>query len=186
MSKIEKKPLVIPTGVDVKYQENKVLVKGPKGELSLSLRPEITLKIEEKGDRQIFLFRNNDSILSKSLHGLSRSLLANIIKGVTEGYTKALKIIGTGYRARLEGKNLVLTVGFSHPVIVVPKPGIEFEVKGTNQIIVKGIDKQLVGQVAADIRKVRPPDAYKGKGIRYKDEIVKTKPGKTAKIGAAA
>lgn len=182
MSKIGKKPIVIPAGVEVKSEKALVSVKGPKGKLSLVIRPEIEVSFQEN---QLRIERKNDSKLAKSLHGLTRTLIANMILGVTEGFKKSLKIVGTGYRVKLEEEKLILSVGFSHPVKIKPAEGIEFKLKGDNFITISGVDKQLVGQVASKIRQVRPPDAYKGKGIRYQDEVVRKKPGKAAKTGVA-
>jgi len=187
MSKVGAKPILIPAAVEVKVDPGLVMVKGPKGGLSLKLRPEIKIALKENNhQREINVQRKNNSKLVKSLHGLTRTLIANMIIGVTEGFSKKLKIIGTGYRASLEGRDLVLTLGFSHPVKIKPPPNIEFELKGSNEITIKGIDKQLVGQVAANIRHFRPPDVYKGKGIRYRDELVRKKPGKAVKTTTTA
>lgn len=182
MSRIGRQPISIPEGVTVKIKDGEIQVVGPKGELKQEIRPEI--KVEMKNN-QILVSRRVENKLGRSLHGLTRTLIANMIKGVTDGWSKTLKLVGTGYRVKLEGENLVLSVGFSHPVVVKPEEGIKFEVKGNNIITVLGIDKALVGQVAARIRKIRPPEPYKGKGIRYEDEEVRRKPGKAAKIGAA-
>jgi len=182
MSRIGRQPISIPEGVTVKIKDGEVRVVGPKGELKQSVRPEV--KVETKNN-QILVSQKVENKLGRSLHGLIRTLIANMIKGVTEGWSKTLKLVGTGYRTKLEGENLILSVGFSHPVEVKSVRGIKFEVKGNNTITVWGIDKALVGQVAAKIRKIRPPEPYKGKGIRYEDEEVRRKPGKAAKIGAA-
>lgn len=180
MSRIGKKPISIPSGVDVKIEGNTVRVKGPKGELVQEM-PEGMLLVEE--EKTIKVNRPNDEKYYKSLHGLTRSLIANMIEGVTNGYAKALEINGVGYRAAKQGKKLVLTVGYSHPVEIEPFPGIEFEVPAPNKIIVKGIDKQKVGQMAAVIRGVREPEPYKGKGIKYENESIRRKAGKTGKAG---
>lgn len=182
MSRIGRQPVQIPEGVTVEIKGGEIKVKGPKGELKQRIRSEI--KVEKKNN-QILVSRKVENKLGRSLHGLIRTLIANMIKGVTEGWSKTLKLVGTGYRAKLEGEKLVLSVGFSHPVVVKPVEGLQFEVKGNDTIRVLGIDKALVGQVAAEIRKIRPPEPYKGKGIRYEGEEVKRKPGKAAKIGAA-
>ena len=187
MSHIGKKPILIPEKVKVKIEENRLYVEGPLGSNSLVLHPLIDVELE---DGKIFVRRRDDKKESRSLHGLFRTLIANLIEGVTKGFEKTLQIVGVGYRATKEGDNLVLNIGFSHPVVVKPKPGITFEVAQdpeTRQIliIVKGIDKQVVGEQAAEIRAIRPPDAYHGKGIRYKGEVVRLKPGKAAKIGGA-
>lgn len=186
MSKIGVKPIFIPVSVTVKNEPGLLSVKGPKGELFLKIKPDIKVILQEKDQKkEIKVLRENDSLLAKSLHGLIRTLIANMIAGVTEGFSKNLKIIGTGYRAALESKDLVLNVGFSHPVKIKPPEGIEFEIKKNNEITIKGSDKQLVGQIAADIRRVKPPEVYKGKGIRYKDEVVHKKPGKAVKTATA-
>lgn len=182
MSRIGKKPISIPEKVTVEIKAGVVKVVGPKGELKQDLRPEI--KVEIKND-QVLVSQKVKTKLSRSLHGLTRTLIANMIKGVTEGWSRTLKLVGTGYRVKLEEENLILTVGFSHPVEVKPARGIKFEVKGNDTINISGTDKALVGQVAAKIRKIRPPEPYKGKGIRYEGEEVRRKPGKAAKIGAA-
>ncbi len=180
MSRIGKKEILIPKEVTVEITDNnKVSVKGPKGELERYIRPEI--KIEKKDD-QIAVQPYKETKRTKSFWGLSRTIIANMIKGVTEGYEKKLEINGVGYRANLEGENLVLLVGFSHPVKIEKVEGIKFEVE-KNIVTVSGIDKELVGQVAAKIRKVRPPEPYKGKGIRYVGEYVRRKSGKKA-VGA--
>ena len=177
MSRIGKQPINIPEDVKVEIADGKVVVRGPKGSLNLKLRREV--KVKKEGDR-IVVKRANETKLARSLHGLTRTLIANMIEGVTKGFTKTLELIGVGYRAAVEDQSLVLKVGFSHPVRVTPPPGVKFEVSG-KKIKVLGIDKQAVGDVAARIRKIRPPDPYKGKGIRYEGEVVKRKPGKTAK-----
>lgn len=183
MSKIGQKAITIPQGAQVTVDYNKVTVKGPKGELNQTFRPEIKISVK---DGIIEVKRINDSILAKSLHGLSRTLINNMTLGVTEGFSKQLKIVGTGYRAKVENKDLILTVGFSHPVKIVPPAGIEFNVKDNVLITITGYDKQLVGQISATIRNVRPPDPYKGKGLRYIDEVVRKKSGKAAAKAAAA
>lgn len=182
MSKIGKQPVKILAGVTVKFENNKLTVNGPKGQLEQIIRPEIGLKIE--GD-QIILTAKEKNIFVKALHGLFRALVKNMVKGVTEGFTKTLELHGVGYRAIMEGKDLKVTVGFSHPVIVKEIPGIEYQVKGTNLITISGMDAQLVGRAAAQIRNIKPPEPYKGKGIRYRHEVVKKKAGKAAKLGAA-
>lgn len=182
MSRIGRQPIQILEGVTVQVKDGQVAVKGPKGELRQEIRPEI--KVEIKKD-QILVSRKTENKLGRSLHGLTRTLIANMVQGVTEGWSKTLKLVGTGYRVKLEGEKIILSVGFSHPVEVKPIEGIKFEVKGNDMITVLGIDKALVGQVTAGIRKIRPPEPYKGKGIRYEDEEVRRKPGKAAKIGAA-
>ncbi len=181
MSKVGSQPIQLPDTVTFIKEGNVVAIKGPKGELKISLRPEIEVEAENK---TIIVRRKNDSKIARSLHGLSRTLIANMIQGVTEGFSKTLEIQGTGYRVSLEGKNLKLNVGFSHPIIIEPPEGIEFKVEENKFIHVLGTNKQLVGQLAAKIREVKKPEPYKGKGIRYQNEFVKLKPGKTAKVGA--
>lgn len=182
MSRVGRQPISIPEGVTIKIKDGQVIVAGPKGELVQEVRPEIKVQLK---NNQILVSRKVEGRFSRSLHGLTRTLIANMIRGVTEGWSKTLKLMGTGYRVKLEGEKLLLSLGFSHPVEVEPVEGIKFEVKGNDTINVLGIDKALVGQTAAKIRKIRPPEPYKGKGIRYEDEEVRRKPGKAAKIGAA-
>lgn len=176
MSRIGKKPISIPSGVDVKIEGNVVTVKGPKGTLTKEMHPLINIAMEEN---EIVVTRPNDEPQSRSLHGLTRTLIANMIEGVTNGFSKTLEMVGVGYRAALQGNKLVLTVGKSHPVELVPFEGIELEVPAQNKIIVKGMDKELVGDFAAEIRKERPPEPYKGKGIKYANEVIRRKAGKT-------
>jgi len=178
MSRIGKKPILIPEGVEVNIEDNKVTVKGPKGELQKEVRPEI--KVEEKQGK-IFISPQRETKKTEAFWGLFRALIFNMVKGVTEGYEKKLQIEGIGYKANLEGENLVLHVGFSHPVKIKQVQGINFLIE-KNIITVSGINKELVGQVAAKIRKVRPPEPYKGKGIRYVDEKVRRKAGKKAVV----
>ena len=178
MSRIGKQPIPVPSGVEVKIDGSTVTVKGPKGELSQTLSDVITI-VQEDG--QILVTRPDDSRTARSLHGLTRTLVANMVIGVSEGYAKNLEIVGVGYRAALKGKDIELQLGFSHPVLVVAEPGITFEVPAPTKITVRGIDKQQVGQVAADIRKWRKPEPYKGKGVRYEGEKVRRKLGKAAK-----
>ena len=179
MSRIGRLPIDIPAGVEVKIEEgNKVTVKGPKGTLEKCLPVEMTIKQE---DNQVVVTRPNDLKKMKSLHGLTRSLIANMITGVSEGYEKKLEINGVGYRAQKQGKKLVLALGYSHPVEMEDPEGIETTVDGTNVIIVKGISKEKVGQYAAEIRAKRAPEPYKGKGIKYADEVIRRKVGKTGK-----
>lgn len=182
MSRVGRKPIDIPEGVTVEINSGAAVVTGPKGSLTVNFRPEIEVLVENK---QVLVKRKKENKLAKSLHGLTRTLIANAVEGVTKGFSKSLEVAGIGYRASLEGETLVLAVGFSHLVKVSPPPGIKFEIEGNNKIKVFGIDKVLVGQVAAQIRKIRPPDPYKGKGIRYEGEEVKLKPGKAGKAGAA-
>jgi large subunit ribosomal protein L6 len=177
MSRIGRKPVPVPEAVTVEIGAANIAVKGPKGELTQTLSPEMTVTQE---DGQVNVARPTDRGPHRALHGLTRSLIANMVEGVTEGFEKRLEIQGVGYRAALKGKNLDLALGFSHPVSIEAPEGIEFEVPQPTEVIVRGIDKQLVGQVAADIRKRRPPEPYKGKGIRYKGEQVLRKVGKRA------
>ncbi len=179
MSRIGLKPITIPSGVEVKINDNNLVeVKGPKGQLTQQLSPDMKIKIE---DGVLTVERPSELKRHKSLHGLTRTLIQNMIIGVTEGYSKTLEIEGTGYRAAKQGKKLVLTLGFSHPVELEDPEGIEVEVPQPNRIIVKGIDKQKVGNYAANIRSFRRPEPYKGKGIRYEGEIIRRKVGKTGK-----
>ncbi len=176
MSRIGKKPIDIPNGVQVTVSEsNHVVVKGPKGQLEGDFNPKLSIKVE---DNQIKIERPDDSAFMRAIHGTTRALIANMVKGVTEGFTVELEIVGIGYRANMKGKALELQLGYSHPIIYEPPEGIQIAVEG-NIIKVSGIDKQKVGQVAAEIREFRKPDPYKGKGIRYKGEILKLKPGKS-------
>lgn len=175
MSRIGKRPVAIPSGVQVEINDHHVEVKGPKGTLTREFRPEITLTREESA---IIVGRINDEKTAWSLHGLSRTLLANMVQGVTEGFVKNLEIVGVGYRAQMQGKKLVLNMGYSHPVEFEPPAGIELSVEGTNKVKVWGVDKQAVGDIAADIRAVRPPEPYKGKGIKYAGEVIRRKAGK--------
>jgi large subunit ribosomal protein L6 len=177
MSRIGRKPIPVPEAVTVEVAPGQVAVKGPKGELTQSLSTD--MKVEQENGT-VTVDRPTDRGEHRALHGLTRSLIANMVEGVTEGFEKRLEIQGVGYRAQLKGKNLELALGYSHPVAIEAPEGIEFEVPQQTEIIVRGIDKQLVGQVAADIRKRRPPEPYKGKGIRYRDEHVMRKVGKRA------
>jgi large subunit ribosomal protein L6 len=177
MSRIGRKPIEVPEAVTVEIAPGRVAVKGPKGELDQSFSPDMMI---EQADSQVTIARPTDRGDHRALHGLTRSLIANMVEGVTSGFEKKLEIQGVGYRAALKGKTLELALGYSHPVTVEPPEGIDFEVPQPTEIIVRGIDKQLVGQVAADIRKRRPPEPYKGKGIRYRDEHVARKVGKRA------
>ena len=176
MSRIGKKPIDIPEKVDVKIDGNSVTVKGPKGELSREFSPLINIELV---DNQLLLTRKEESREANSMHGLSRSLLENMVIGVSEGYEKKLEMVGVGYSARVEGKNLVLEVGYSHPFTIEAEDNIEFEVERNTRISVRGIDKQRVGEIAAQIRAVRAPEPYKGKGIKYIDEHIRRKVGKT-------
>ena len=177
MSRIGRAPITVPAGVEIKIDEgNVVTVKGPKGELSQALEPTMDIKVD---GGVVTVARPNDEPANRSLHGLTRTLLNNMVVGVTAGFTKTLEINGVGYRASKEGKNLVLNVGYSHPVNIPDTDDVQTEVPNPNQIIVKGIDKQKVGQFAAEIRGKRPPEPYKGKGIKYADEVIIRKEGKT-------
>ncbi|MGN6710604.1 LSU ribosomal protein L6P [Anaerocolumna jejuensis DSM 15929] len=179
MSRIGRMPIAIPAGVTVDIAENnKVTVKGPKGTLERVLPSEIDIKIE---GTEIVVTRPNDLKKMKSLHGLTRTLVANMVTGVTAGYEKVLEINGVGYRAAKSGKELTLTLGYSHPVVMVDPEGLEAVLEGQNKITVKGIDKEKVGQYAAEIRDKRRPEPYKGKGIKYADEVIRRKVGKTGK-----
>lgn len=180
MSRIGKAPIDLPSGVEVKAQGTQVEVKGPKGTLQQEIDPRISVSIE---DGVVTLDRSDEERETRALHGLSRALVSNMVVGVSEGYSKELQAVGVGYRANLQGKRLELQVGFSHPVHIEAPDGIEFEVPEPTRIFIRGIDKQLVGQVAADIRAVRPPEPYKGKGIRYADEHVRRKAGKAGVAG---
>ena len=177
MSKIGKQPITIAQGVKVNIIDSQVEVSGPRGNLTLHFHPQVDVKIM---DGKVVVNCKSESKFAKSLHGLTRSLIANMVKGVTDGHQKTLEIIGVGYRAAKQGENLVLNVGYSHPVIVTPLPGVQCEIK-ENKIIVSGADKALVGETAARIRRVRPPEPYKGKGIKYIDEIIRRKAGKALK-----
>jgi large subunit ribosomal protein L6 len=181
MSRIGRQPVEIPAGVEVTIGEGSVVtVKGPRGTLSRRLHPAMRLVREENVIR---VERPADDGFHRGLHGLTRTLLANMIEGVTKGYEKRLAIVGVGYRASMKGKDLELLVGYSHPVVVSPPEGIEFETPSPTQIVVRGNDKELVGEVAAKIRKIRKPEPYKGKGIRYENEYVRRKAGKASKGG---
>jgi len=178
MSRIGKRPVVIPKGVTVQVEGNTIRVKGPKGELSRPLHKDMTVAVE--GD-QISVSRPSDSDEHKALHGLTRSLVANMVQGVSKGYEKSLELVGVGYRASKAGRKLVLSVGYSQPKEIDPPAGVEFDVPNPAAIVVKGPDKEAVGQIAANVRKVRPPEPYKGKGIRYLGETVRRKAGKAGK-----
>ncbi|OGC77282.1 MAG: 50S ribosomal protein L6 [candidate division Zixibacteria bacterium RBG_16_50_21] len=177
MSKIGNNPVAIPASVKVSLEKNKVTIQGPKGTLTHLLPSEIEIKMQ---DSRIEFSRRNDSNYHKALHGTSRALVANMVKGVSQGYSKELSLVGVGYRAELAGDRLTLQLGFSHPVVFVSPPGIKLDAPGGVKITVTGCDKELVGMVAAKIRSFRPPEPYKGKGIRYTEERVRKKAGKTA------
>ncbi len=178
MSRIGKMPIAVPQGVVVSINNGEVAVKGPKGELHRSFNQDMSIKMN---DNSLVVERPSDSRMHRSLHGLTRSLLANMVEGVTRGFEKGLEIGGVGYRAEKSGEKLVLRIGFSHLVEVSPLAGVSFDVEGGTRIKVTGIDKETVGQMAARIRAIRPPDAYKGKGIKYAGEIVRHKAGKAGK-----
>ncbi len=180
MSRIGRKPIVIPAGVEVKLDGNHVTVKGPKGTLDSTIHP--LMKLEMK-DGEVVVTRPNDEKQARSLHGLSRTLVANMVQGVSEGFKKELEIQGIGYRAQKQGTQLVLNLGYSHPVTIEEAGGITIDVPEPTKIVVNGIDKQKVGQFAAEIREKRPPEPYKGKGIRYAGEFVIRKEGKAGKTG---
>jgi large subunit ribosomal protein L6 len=171
-------PIPVPSGVEVRIDGTRVTVKGPKGELSRDLDPEMRI---EQTDGQVIVSRPTEQVRHRAMHGLTRSLVANMVTGVSDGFSKTLELQGVGYRAQMQGNDLVLAIGYSHPVNVPPPAGIEFEVEGTSKIIVRGINREHVGQVAADVRKIRPPEPYKGKGIRYSGEYVRRKAGKAGK-----
>jgi large subunit ribosomal protein L6 len=177
MSRIGRKPIPVPEAVTVEIAPGQVAVKGPKGELNQQLSPDMQIA---QADNEVTIDRPTDRGEHRALHGLTRSLIANMVEGVTDGFEKQLEIQGVGYRAQLKGKTLEMALGYSHSVTIEPPEGIEFVVPQPTEIVVKGIDKQLVGQVAADIRKRRPPEPYKGKGIRYRGEHVARKVGKRA------
>ena len=177
MSRIGKMPVAVPAGVEVPIADgNLVTVKGPKGTLTQQLEPSMTIRQE---GAELLVSRPNDEKENRALHGLTRALLHNMVVGVTEGYKKSLEINGVGYRAAKEGNKLILTIGYSHPVEVSEIPGITIEVPQPNQIVISGCDKQMVGQFAAEVREKRPPEPYKGKGIKYTDEVIRRKVGKT-------
>jgi len=179
MSRIGRKPITVPAGVQVTIDGQTVKVKGPKGELSHTLAEPI--RAEQADDGNLAVVRPNDERRAKELHGLSRTLVANMIVGVTEGYKKTLEIAGTGYRVIAKGNDLESALGFSHPVVVTPPAGIKFSVERPTLFSVEGIDKQQVGEVAANIRKIRPPEPYKGKGVKYQGEVIRRKAGKAGK-----
>ncbi|MFE8703844.1 50S ribosomal protein L6 [Cytobacillus sp. FJAT-54145] len=178
MSRVGKKPVEIPSGVTVTLNDNNVTVKGPKGELSRSFHPDIEIKVE---DNVINVSRPSEAKEHRALHGTTRALLANMVEGVSKGFERNLELIGVGYRASKQGNKLVLNVGYSHPVEIVAEEGVEIEVPSNTKISIKGTNKERVGALAANIRDVRPPEPYKGKGIRYEGEFVRRKEGKTGK-----
>ncbi|MDD4801677.1 MAG: 50S ribosomal protein L6 [Syntrophomonas sp.] len=176
MSRIGKKPISLPTGVEIKIEDNIITVKGPKGTLSQAIPADIVIEQEEN---QLLVKRPSDAKKHRAMHGLTRALVANMVNGVVNGFEKKLEMVGVGYRAQMQGSKLVISIGFSHPVEIEPPQGIEFEVPAVTKITVKGIDKQLVGNTAAHIRAIRKPEPYKGKGLRYENEVVRRKAGKT-------
>ncbi len=178
MSRVGKVPITIPSGVEVQLKGAHITVKGPKGELSRDLIADMKLNLS---DGVLTVERPSDNVRHRSAHGLTRTLIANMVTGVSEGFAKKLELQGVGYRVQMQGASLVLAVGYSHTVEVPPPPGIEFEVEGTTRVTVRGINKEDVGQAAADVRKVRPPEPYKGKGIRYVGEYVRRKAGKAGR-----
>jgi len=181
MSRIGKQPIAVPSGVEVNVAVGQISVKGPKGSLTQTVPTAMTVALE---DGQVVVTRPNDETTNRSLHGLTRTLIANMVEGVTNGYRKTLEITGVGYRAGRVGTRLTLQVGFSHPVEIMPPQGITFEVETPTRFHVIGIDKQMVGEIAARVRKIRPPEPYLGKGIRYSDERIRRKAGKAGKVGA--
>jgi large subunit ribosomal protein L6 len=178
MSRVGKKPIVIPAGVTVTLNNNTVTVKGPKGELTRTFHTDITINVEEN---LVTIARPSDVKEHRALHGTTRAVLANMVEGVSTGFTRGLELIGVGYRAQKQGNKLVLNVRYSHPVEIEAEEGLEIEVPANTKIIIKGTDKERVGALAANIRQVRPPEPYKGKGIRYEGEFVRRKEGKTGK-----
>ena len=182
MSRVGRTPITVPHGVTVNIEQDKVTVTGPKGELQRHFNPDMSITLQ---DNSLSVSRPSDSREHRSTHGLTRSLLANMVEGVSSGFEKKLEIVGVGYRAEKAGDKMIIRVGYSHQVEVSPLPGISLDVEGANRIKVNGIDKEVVGEMAAEIRAIRPPDAYKGKGIRYAGELVRLKAGKAGKaIGA--
>lgn len=180
MSRIGKQPITIPAKVAVTIDGSKVLVKGPKGELSRTLSNNVI--VSQQGEI-LQVTRRDDTRVSRQMHGLSRTLVANMVQGVSQGFQRRLEIQGVGYRAQVQGRNLVLNIGYSHQVQIVPPDGVQFAVENNTNVIVSGYDKEIVGNIAAKIRAVRPPEPYKGKGIRYAGEVVRRKAGKTGKGG---
>lgn len=178
MSRIGRKPITVPSGVDVTLDNSVITVKGPKGTLTRELHKDIKVSVE---DNQILVERPSDNKLHRSLHGTTRSVVSNMVSGVTEGFSKSLELVGVGYRASKSGEKLVLNVGYSHPVEITPEPGIVFEVPSNTKIVVSGINKERVGEYAAKIRSVREPEPYKGKGIKYEGERIIRKEGKAGK-----
>ena len=180
MSRIGRKPIAVPAGVDVSIADGVVTVKGAKGTLTQKVHPNMTVTVE---NGEVLVTRPNDEKENRALHGLTRSLIANMVTGVTQGFSKKLEVNGVGYRVQKQGKDLIMNLGYSHQVIVSEIPGITIEAPGPNKIIISGPDKQLVGQFAAEVREKRPPEPYKGKGIKYVDEVIRRKEGKTGGKG---
>ena len=180
MSRIGRKPIPVPAGVDVKIADGTVTVKGPKGTLSQKVHPSMSVALESG---EILVSRPNDEKENRALHGLTRTLIANMVEGVTNGFSKELEVNGVGYRVQKQGKDLVMTLGYSHQVIVSEIPGITIEAPTPNKIVISGPDKQLVGQFSAEVREKRPPEPYKGKGIKYATEVIRRKEGKTGGKG---
>ncbi len=178
MSRIGKKPVIIPEGVEVIVSENLVTVKGPKGQLQKQMPQAVNIEINEN---ELVVLRPSDSSEHRALHGLSRSLISNMVEGVTKGFEKTLELVGVGYRATQQGDKVNIAMGYSHPIVIEPGEDIEIEVPAANKIVVKGIDKEAVGELAAKIRDIRRPEPYKGKGIKYQDEVVRRKVGKAGK-----
>jgi large subunit ribosomal protein L6 len=184
MSRVGKQPIPIPAGVKVRVDDGKVFVEGPKAKLDLSYHRNVKVEVKD-ADKVVLVTRQGDDRLSRSLHGLTRTLIANMVQGVTKGYEKRLKIEGIGYQARMDGKGVVLTVGYANPIKKEPPPGVTVELPDPTTVVVKGADKQAVGEFAAEVRHVRPPEPYKGKGIRYENEVVRRKEGKSFTSGAS-
>ncbi len=178
MSRVGRKPIAVPAGVTLTLAGTELTVKGPKGTLVRNFHPDITININ---DNEVLVERPSDNKLHRSLHGTTRALVANMVAGVSEGFTRTLELVGVGYRAAKAGKGVTLSLGFSHPVEITPEEGIEIEVPNQTTLLVKGIDKERVGQIAAEIRAIRKPEPYKGKGIKYSDEVVRRKEGKKGK-----
>lgn len=180
MSRIGKRPITVPAKVQITINGNNVVVKGPKGELSRNLPMQVEVKLEGE---TLNVNRRNESRVARQMHGLSRTLVANMVEGVSQGFQRRLELQGVGYRAAVQGRNLVLSVGYSHQVQIEPPEGVQFAMEGNTNVIVSGYDKEIVGNTAARIRAVRPPEPYKGKGIRYAGEVIRRKAGKTGKGG---
>lgn len=181
MSRIGRKPIQIPSGVQVTLKGNEVTVKGPKGTLTQAFHADMQFEL---GEGMLTVTRPTDSRMHRALHGLTRTLVANMVQGVSQGFQKGLEIVGVGYRAQVSAQKVTLQLGYSHAVEIMAPPGITFQGEGTNKVIVSGINKELVGEIAAKMRAARPPDHYKGKGVRYSGEYVRLKPGKAGKVGA--